>query len=37
VFGYCSQVGEEASFGPTGDVRIVEHVVADGSHSQLRR
>jgi len=36
VFGYCSQVGDEASFGPTPEMfSYVEQLVAEGSYPQL--
>ena len=36
MFGYCSQVGDEASFGPTPEMfSYVEQLVAEGSYPQL--
>ncbi len=36
VFGYCSQMGEAATFGPADEMtEYVEHLVADGSYPQV--
>ena len=36
VFGYCSQVGDEASFGPTPEmIEYIEQLVAEGSYPQI--
>ena len=36
VFGYCSQVGDEASFGPTPEmIEYVEQLVAEDSYPQI--